>query len=128
MQFAVDCDGTITNAPTAFASFMEALRGDGIVVTVLTGNKTCTPDFLESMGVPSKAYDRIVVLPDTTLPIEKAAWCVANEVLVIIDNKGDNCLSCVAAGVPLALRPVTTKTVRSRQQALLKRSHRLLDE
>lgn len=127
IHVAVDCDGTITTAPAAFAALMRVMRGEGVNVCVLTGNPTAAQALAE-MGLSEGVdFDELVILPHTTLPDEKAAWCKANDVLMIIDNKGDNCLSCVAAGVPIALRPVTEKTVRSIQRAAIKRARRRLD-
>lgn len=124
---ACDLDGTIDTNPEAFGTLLRLMRGDGINVCVLTGNPTAGQKLTQLGLAEGVDFDELVVLPHTDLPTEKAAWCVANEVLLIIDNKGDNCLSCVAGGVPLALRPVTTKTVRSIQRAALRRARRRLD-
>lgn len=125
---AIDLDGTIDAAPEAFGAFMRLLRGDGVNVCVLTGNPTAGQKLAQLGLTEGVDFDELVVLPHTTLPAEKAAWCVANEVLFLIDNKSANAMSVVVAGVPLALIPVTPATVRAVQRSALKRSRRLLDD
>lgn len=124
---AVDLDGTIDAAPQVYAKLMQEWRGDGNTVTILTGNPTATPGYLSQLGVTSESYDQIVQLPAHTLPEEKAAWCKANDVNVVIDNKAANCMACVAAGVTVAFLPVTAETTTKIQRALLRRAQRLLD-
>lgn len=116
-HYAVDLDGTIDTDPAAFSQLMTDWRQTGATVTVLTGNDQAD-SCLQELGVSPSSYDQVVILPDVDLPAEKAAWCTANAVTVLVDNNPSNCATAAAAGI-LAFSPTTVTTVRSAQRASL---------
>lgn len=95
MLVAVDIDGTIDADPAVMLSLMQALRAAGHMVVVVTGSSetTVTPNevakkkqYLQSLGV-GKAYDQLVVFPDSDIANAKVKWLTDNKADVLIDNK-----------------------------------------
>lgn len=113
---ACDLDGTLSAAPAQLGCILRALRTSGCRVVILTGTGDGTPPTpqgwqdkvtkLTALGCSDCWDDMVLFAGDpTTLADEKAAWCQANGVQVLIDNTRANAKAATAAGVPLALVP-----------------------
>lgn len=118
MLLAVDIDGTADADPTVFQWLLQAVRGAGGQVAILTGLASPGPvtpadvqakqDYLAQLGVT--AYDQLVVFPnDGTVGIAqlKADWCAQHDAAVLIDNSKSNCRA--AADTCLVLTPWATR-------------------
>jgi hypothetical protein len=83
MNFGFDIDGTITAAPEVFAAIMRALRRDGHIVHVITGQTTpVTPEDtharikqLESLGIGTDCYSRLHLSGPPDWVTDKAGYC-----------------------------------------------------
>lgn len=94
MNFGFDIDGTITAAPGAFAAIMRALRRDGHLVHVITGQTTpVTPEDiearvrqLESLGIGGDCYSRLHLSGPPSWVADKAGYCRDQQIDFVFEN------------------------------------------
>lgn len=116
-----DLDGTISAAPLQMCALMSGLRSQGWRVAVLTGTGdgiAADPAGLKAKEAKLRAFgcedcwDELVLFDATNAALakQKAAWCAAHGVQIMVDNTRRNTKAATKVGVAVALVPWATRS------------------